>query len=672
MASVKFLVNGVSKTILSVNLEKQGERGIDQIKVDIPGNMTAEVNNDILYIQDILNVTNLSAVYNLQGSVKDESGNSNHGTALNITFGTDNWEGKAAVFNGTNGKITVADSTTLDFSGKFHILMWVKWTATTSSMYVVSKRSATSNGWAISTNKTTAGDVAFYIGSSSVTSSTAGYNDGNYHLIDIKRDGDNLVTLKIDDVSKGTMTNATDLTDTNNLVVGYDAAATSYFAGTISRFRLYKGLLAAEKITDNLFTKRNPRSTLKFGGKVTKIENSTGQKTIIAQSLGKVLGETEVRGVVYDDRTPEYIVNDLITTNTSLTYNDEGLSSGLTVGRYVADGKLIDVVRNFSMLTNNMFYTTGLGEFFFIPNNLTITTVDFIHGTNAVVFHSGFDDTEIVNDLTVLGENKKYNTIETLSGNGSTTEFTLLYNAISTKVSVGGVEQQPEIDYDFDTLGRTITFTSAPASGTNNISVDYSYELPLYFRGTRQSSIDTYGTHAKRLTVPWINNRGDGVRFVQLYLNRYKDIVEKIKIDLPGLENGIEENDVITIKNTVKGIDGDFVVRSISWKYPQMETTIQAGEYYFGFFESDKQIVEKLHDLESALTIAKSLRDYESPEEVFPITANVVIESEANFTESLSITASIPIYEMLTATWGLSTYGSKRPGGPSGKVYTSS
>ena len=105
--------------------------------------------------------------------------------------------------------------------------------------------------------------------------------------------------------------------------------------------------------------------------------------------------------------------------------------------------------------------------------------------------------------------------------------------------------------------------------------------------------------------------------------------------------------------------------------YPQLTTSIEAGEYYFGFFEADKQIVEKLHDVESALTTAKSLRDYESPEEVLTLSTDVTIEIQADFTESLSITDTDHIYEMSTATWGLSTYGSKRPGGPSGKVYTS-
>ena len=671
VAWVKCFLDGVQKTIINSSLEKQGERGIDQIKIRFPPTVSIDVNQKLLYIQDNADLTNLAAIYNLQGSVKDESGNNNHGTASNITFGTDSWDGKSATFNGSNGKITVTDSATLDFSAKFDIIMWLKWTATTSPMYVVSKRNATSNGWAICVNRTTAGDVAFHIGSSVVTSSTAGYNDGEWHMVRITRGESDLVTLYVDNISKGTMTNDTDLTNAYDLVIGYDAPATNWFAGSISRLRLYKGGGIALSSATNLYSKRNTRSTLKFGGFVTKIEKELGYKDVIAQSFGKVLGETEVRGTVFDNKTPEYIVNNLIGANTDLTYNDEGQVSGLTLTRYVADGKLIDIVRNFATLTNNMFYTTGLEEFFFIPRSFNTTSLTFTHGVESNVSSNGFDDTEIVNDLTVLGENTRYQAIETFNGNASLTLFILRYNAISSRVTIGGVEQQPEEDYILDTLGRSILFASPPASGTNNISVEYTYEDPLYFRGTRQSSIDTYGTHAKRLNMPWINNRTDGVRFVQSYLNRYKDVTEKIQLGVSSHFNSVEENDVVHIVNEIKGISGDFAIKSIRWNYPQMTTVINAGEYYFGFFESDKQIVEKLHDVESALTTAKSLRDYESPEEVLALTADVVIEVQADFTESLSITETDHVYEMLTATWGLSTYGSKRPGGPSGKVYTS-
>ena len=677
MAWVKLFVEldgaTIQKSILSVSLQKQGERSVDQIKVRFPPNESIGVNDKLLYIQDNVDLANLVAIYNFQGSTKDESGQLNHGTAANVTYGTDKWDGKSATFNGTNAKVTIPDDPqlTLDFPTKFDIVMWLKWTATTSPMYVVSKRSTTSNGWAICVNRTTAGDVAFHIGSSVITSSTAGYNDGEWHMVRVKRDAANLVTLYVDNVSKGTMTNSTDLTDTNNIVVGYDAAATNYFAGSVARLRLYKGGLISDDRATQLYTQRNTRSTLKFGGYVTKVEKELGHKDAIAQSFGKVLAETEIRGENYDDRTPEYILNDLITTNTSLTYIDEGELSGLTLEKFTANGKLIDIVRNLATFTGKMFYTTANEDFFFLPKTFNTSTIVFEHGVGAKVSSNGFDDTEIVNDLTILGENKRYETNEAFDGDNSETVFTLLNSAIIPRVTVGGSEKTPEVDYELDTLGKTITFTTAPATGTDNIIVFYIYELPLFFRGKKQSSIDEYGIHAKRLNMPWITNRTDGVRFVQSYLNRYKEVTEKIQLGVSSHFNTVEENDVVHIVNEIKGISGDFAIKSIKWDYPQMTTVINAGEYYFGFFEADKQIVEKLHDVESALTTAKSLRDYESPEEVLTLASDVVIEVQSDFAESLSITETDHVYEMLTATWGLSTYGSKRPGGPSGKVYTS-
>jgi hypothetical protein len=65
------------------------------------------------------------------------------------------------------------------------------------------------------------------------------------------------------------------------------------------------------------------------------------------------------------------------------------------------------------------------------------------------------------------------------------------------------------------------------------IIVDYEFEKPLYIRGTRESSIAEHGTHAKKLIMPWIKTRFDGIRFVQSYLNRYKDIRLNVKIEVP-------------------------------------------------------------------------------------------------------------------------------------------
>ena len=107
MARVKLLMNGVVKNVLNATLTKQGERAIDQLKMMLPQNVSVEMNDKILWIQDFMDLGNLSAIYNFQASVKDESGNLNHGVATSVTYGTDDWDGYSAIFNGTSSKITI-------------------------------------------------------------------------------------------------------------------------------------------------------------------------------------------------------------------------------------------------------------------------------------------------------------------------------------------------------------------------------------------------------------------------------------------------------------------------------------------------------------------------------------------------------------------------------------
>ncbi|VDO06518.1 unnamed protein product [Brugia timori] len=66
------------------------------------------------------------------------------------------------------------------------------------------------------------------------------------------------------------------------------------------------------------------------------------------------------------------------------------------------------------------------------------------------------------------------------SGDGSTTQFALSNNPGALNnldVSIGGVTQRPGIDYTWS-AGTVITFTTAPATGTNNILVRYMQGLP--------------------------------------------------------------------------------------------------------------------------------------------------------------------------------------------------
>jgi hypothetical protein len=89
------------------------------------------------------------------------------------------------------------------------------------------------------------------------------------------------------------------------------------------------------------------------------------------------------------------------------------------------------------------------------------------------------------------------------SGDGTTTQFTLTEDPVALNnmdVSVSGVTQTPGIDYTW-VSGTTLTFTSAPPVGTDNILVRYMEALP---QGQGDAAATSYlpdGTGATTTTV---------------------------------------------------------------------------------------------------------------------------------------------------------------------------
>ena len=674
MVTVAVFINDVKKDFVSTSIIKEGDRAIDEADVILPSSVDTSTNDTVVILHDMISVDNLAAVYNFNENVIDESGHLNTPTAsAGLTYIDGQWSGKALSFNGTSSYFEVNDKANLNFSGEFEMFVWVKWSSTTKQ-YLITKRTTTSNGLGISVNHTTAGDVALELNGTNLISSTAGFNDGSNHLIRVTRDSANLVTLYVDKVSKGTATISHDLTTSGKLRVGRDQASL-YFTGSMDSVRLYKGTPVIASQADFVYDKRNPRTVMKFGGKVTKIKKETSHKTVKCFSFGKELAEVEIRGDQFDDKTPEYIIESLITNNTSLSFIRRGNLSGITLNKYVAVGKLIDILRDFTSLTGHIFYTNGNKQFVLEPEKLTNIGVTFTHGVNAIANDTVYDDTEIVNDLIILGENIRYHTIETFTGNGTTTIFSLTDGAISTRVTAdigaGLLEMQPEEQYNVDAVGKTVTLETAPIN-SSTVTVDYEFERPLYIRGTRQDSITANGVHAKKLIMPWVKTRFDGVRFVQAYLNRYKDIRVNIKIKVPTLFNSIAENDIIRLVNSLKSIDGDFVIKGITWDYPKSLTTIDLGEYSFDFLEIDQQITQKIHDLEDAMTTNKDIREFESPEETIVMGDTMIQVYDDEFTETLNIPHSTVIIDKNDNNYGSGTYGSHGlPTKQTGSVYVS-
>jgi hypothetical protein len=562
--------------------------------------------------------------------------------------------GNAVRFNGVDSFYEIPHTTDLDFTGQFDIQVWARWQGT-SLGYMFTRRIISGNGIGIGVNRLSTGDIVAEIDGTIIKTTGTAYNDFAWHLIRVNRDSDSVVHLTVDNVEKNTATIGSNLTLASPVAtIGTNHNNTAYFDGDIDSIRIYNTSLAATQFT-RLYTCVTASAIMKFGGFATKVQKNITHKEVLVQSFGKQLGETEVRAQAYKSKTVEFIIDDLIRNNTDLFPHMHGTPTGITLNRFNADGKLIDVVRDLSQLSGKTFNTDALQQFHLHDTAFNATCFVFTHGGNAQNFECVNDDTEIVNDLVVIGETKKYCTTDTFTGDGSTFDFVLTYGSISTEVTVNGTEQKAEEAYEVCVIGQTVSFTSPPA-GSAAIIVNYQYEIPLLIRGEKQDSILEHGRHSKRLVMPWIRNRNDGVRFINGYLNRYKEIRTSLKLELPVMKNSLSEGDVVRVVNSIKNIDDSFVVKSLTWRYPDMKTTVLVGEFKFDDLEYEKSIIEKLHDLESALTEIKEIKCSEQVEELIVIAdaINVIcaVSQGISFAESITIVGGITITVVLPATYG--------------------
>jgi len=568
--------------------------------------------------------------------------------------------GNASRFNGVDSFYEIPYTVNHDFTGQFDIQVWARWQGTDNG-YLITRRTLSGNGFAISVNELATGDIVAQIDGNILKTTGTLYNDFAWHLVRVHRTEDNIVHLSVNNVEKATATIGSNLTLTSpDTMIGTNHNNTVYFTGDIDSIRMYNRALPVIQ-SERLYTCVTASSIMKFGGFATKVDKKITHKEVLVQSFGKALGETEVRAQAYISKTPEFIIDDLIRNNSILFPHIHGTPTGILINRFNADGKLIDVIRDLSQLTGKTFNTDALQQFHLHDTSFNETCFVFTHGGNARNFECVNDDTEIVNDLVIIGETKRYDKTETFTASSGQTDYVLAYGAISTSVKVNGTELEAEEEYDTCIIGKTIELHTAPTIG-HSVVIAYEYEVPLLIRGEKQDSITEHGRHSKRLVMPWIRTRNDGVRFINGYLNRYKNIRTSLKIELGVMKNSLSEGDVVRVVNSIKSIDDDYVVKSLTWLYPEMKTVILAGEFRFDDLEYEKAIIEKIHDLESALTEIKDIKDSEQVEELMVISDDVNIINAASqgivFAQTVAITPTITITVVLPAYYStVFTYG---------------
>lgn len=243
---------------------------IDQVRIYDTALSASDVIN--LYNETNVPTANLIAYYKLDGNANDSAGSYN-ATATSITYAPDvpvgpSLSGKAAHFNGSNGYISVNDSTALRLIGDYTISYWVKQNNISGAQRHLNKDDAQdhSAGWGMYT----------YNGQVSITHNNGSNNNWDtgfyispntwYHLCVTYSDSGNIRRFYVNGSQHSTFYTSANLTGENDyLFFGaygdqFTPPAGQYLNGSLDQVRIYSATLSAAEVF-NLFTETNARTS---------------------------------------------------------------------------------------------------------------------------------------------------------------------------------------------------------------------------------------------------------------------------------------------------------------------------------------------------------------------------------------------------------------------------
>ncbi|NIT99622.1 MAG: hypothetical protein GWN01_01355 [Nitrosopumilaceae archaeon] len=656
----RFLVNNKKTPLLSAEVNVYGDRSVDSSKFRIPPQTSVTKKDQVSYVQDIVDTTFLTAIWNFQYSARDESGYDIDGddgtytadfTADTTRKYTENIQ-PVIRFNADGEKVTVADNSRFDFSKQFDIIViTTPETASTTARTVFSKSNGgVGGGIEIGVSGADPGYIDVELIDTDgtftqITGTNVNLRDGNYHFLRVKRDENGDIEVSTDGTVEGTANKNTSKDDYTasgvDLLIGKNfGAGSKHYRGNVAQIRVYSGGYLSDRDFTKVLNSKRQAQTMKFRGTISNIDNNNGIKRVYAKSINDELSNTKISkeimdarddsadgngidNVFLDDatnrmRTTTIIEKILAQVDSEYVFNNAS-DDGAIMNRYVARGSFIQIIKQLFTLDNRQFWMTPRKVI--VRENQPITTKYSLHDDNHDMSVDAHDDTNLFNDIEGVGEVQIHQTTEKFSGDGATTEFSLSNTPVTTKVTVDGTEKIRGIDSSDSTskdyyieytdgasVGARLVFFSAPASGTDNIEIECTYEATgtLYFRANDSTSITNNGRVSGRVYTPGFD-QNQIATFLTNLLNDLKDIKQRVDVQSPKLINFLRVGLECTIVDDIKAIDSLFTLKSIHYLYPDGITRLRFGEHEFDYFDIMQIENERIGELGTSLIKTNNL-----------------------------------------------------------------
>jgi hypothetical protein len=332
-----------------------------------------------------------------------------------------------------------------------------------------------------------------------------------------------------------------------------------------------------------------------------------------AQLLNRIVNK------IYASTSPEGIISDIISNYSDLTYNST-ISSGVTITKMVVkDKRAWDVIKEISELLNANTRTDISKNFYLeiresTTSTKTITTDNDMNESNWVE-----NGDQIVNYITLIGDKQIFDTDESFNGTGAQTVFTLTNIPIDVRAEhpvgtelTGYVQDASTGDYTVDRENKTITFDSAPASGTNNVKIFYTYAVQIKVTLQNNASITSYTQQDKKIEKPYLTSFSEARDFARNYLSIYKDPLKQSTWLIKDSTNwnSYVPNQQIDVTDDQLGNSGLYIIKKVEREYPGF-TRVTVGEKTDDVLDWQKEVQYRIKQLEEKDDNSDIVQNYE-------------------------------------------------------------
>jgi len=372
-------------------------------------------------------------------------------------------------------------------------------------------------------------------------------------------------------------------------------------------------------------------STKLFAGYIDQIKLSD-RVVMKIESYGGYLKRKMVN-VVYEDKTPEYIIQDLIENYGNLTYASSW-STGITLKRVIISDKYIsEVISKMCDVVGGQFRTDENANGYFEEDGTATTSADhLIVGTNCSRKNEWtIDPTKIMNSLIVKGGSQSFSTMETFSGTGSQVDFVLAYKpkggvraVVDGSEKIGQLEGSSGKDFSVDSENKTVTFESAPSNSSDNVVIYYQFDLPIKVSVTNPASISTYGLREKKVIAGWITRFEDARTLANKLVSQYSSPTKSNILVLSGINTSYTVGSSRNVTDSDKGITAEnMVISKIEYDTERGLTYLTVGSEIYSIFDWNKTAQEQIKDLTDFFTQESTIQEYLLCEAEFSVSFDV-------------------------------------------------